>query len=282
MAELAVEASAISRHFGSVAALRSASLRLAPGERLAIFGPNGAGKTTLLRVLATLLAPSAGTLRIFGLDPGRAQAEVRRRIGVVGHRLYLDDNLTAAENLAFYARLYAVPDPAGRIGELLELVGLLSQRDRRVGALSRGQQQRLALARALLHRPDLLLLDEPDTGLDAAGLDLLAGAFERPGDPPSVVFTSHQPELAARLARRAILLVGGRTVAEGPPLGVAPDLSAAAALFASPLGPRPRSGGGAAAGGAGGPGAASRRAPAERVGQGRGQSAARLGWGGRR
>jgi heme ABC exporter ATP-binding subunit CcmA len=228
LAELAVEALAIDRYFGSAVALRAASLRLEPGARLAIFGPNGAGKTTLLRVLATLLAPSAGQLRIFGLDPSRAPAEVRRRIGVVGHRTYLDESLTAAENLAFYARLYGVADVAGRIGEVLADVGLVSRRDQRVGVLSRGQQQRLALARALLHRPDLLLLDEPDTGLDAAGLDLLAAAFERPGDRPSVVFTSHRPELAAALASRAILLVGGRTVADGSPLAIAPDLRAAA------------------------------------------------------
>ncbi|HEY3109103.1 MAG TPA: heme ABC exporter ATP-binding protein CcmA [Chloroflexota bacterium] len=222
MTSLAVDARAIGRHFGLAAALRSATVCLAPGERLAILGPNGAGKTTLLRVLATLLAPSAGTLRIFGLDPRRAEAAVRRRIGVVGHRPYLDESLTAAETLAFYARLYDVADAARRIPELLELVGLAGRRDERVGALSRGQQQRLALARALVHRPDLLLLDEPDTGLDAAGHHLLSALLERPRDPLSVVFTTHQLSLAARLAPRAILLVGGRTVAEGPPLDLAP------------------------------------------------------------
>jgi heme exporter protein A len=210
----AVEAAGLSHAFEGKRALRGVSLRLERGERLAIFGPNGAGKTTLLRILATLIRPTAGELRLLGLDPSRALLAVRRRIGVVGHRTYLDDHLTAAENLRYYARLYDVPDAERRTAEMLDLVGLSRRRDDRVRTLSRGMQQRLALARSLLHDPDLLLLDEPDTGLDAGGVALMAGAIGRPGR--AVVLTSHHPERAAELAPRALLLVDGRVVAEGP------------------------------------------------------------------
>jgi heme ABC exporter ATP-binding subunit CcmA len=220
----AVEAVGLSHAFDRTQALRGVSLRLEQGERLAVFGPNGAGKTTLLRILATLVRPAAGELRLLGLDPWRALLAVRRRIGVVAHRTYLDDHLTAAENLRYYARLYDVPDAERRCGEMLELVGLFRRRDDQVRTLSRGMQQRLALARALVHDPELLLLDEPDTGLDAGGVELLAGAIERPGR--AVILTSHHPERAARLAPRALLIVDGRVVAEGPTATVGRDVGA--------------------------------------------------------
>ncbi|HEY3080442.1 MAG TPA: ABC transporter ATP-binding protein [Chloroflexota bacterium] len=220
----AVEAAGLSHAFERTRALRGVSLRLERGERLAIFGPNGAGKTTLLRILATLARPTAGELRLLGLDPWRALLAVRRRIGVVAHRTYLDDHLTAAENLRYYARLYDVPDPERRTGEMLDLVGLSRRRDDRVRTLSRGMQQRLALARALVHDPELLLLDEPDTGLDASGVELLTSAIGRPGR--AVVLTSHHPERAAGLAPRALLLVDGRVVAEGPTAAVGREVTA--------------------------------------------------------
>jgi len=206
----AVELIGLRRSFGAAAALRGVDLRLAPGERLAVFGDNGAGKTTLLRVLATLLAPSGGRAWVLGLDPRRDAAALRRRIGLVGHATYLDAALTAAENLAFYARLYDLPDPARRADELLELVGLRRRRHERVGALSRGMQQRVALARALLHDPELLLLDEPDTGLDEGGLAALEAALALGRPDRTVVLTSHHPERALRLADRQARLEHGR------------------------------------------------------------------------
>ncbi|HEY3109375.1 MAG TPA: ABC transporter ATP-binding protein [Chloroflexota bacterium] len=212
----AIEAEGLGRSFGPVCALRGVSLRLAAGERVAIFGANGAGKTTLLRILATLVLPDRGALRLFGLDPRAASSAARRRIGVVGHRTYLDEALTAQENLAFYGRLYDLPAPRERIAFLLEQVGLFARRDERVRGFSRGMRQRLALARALLHDPDLLLLDEPDTGLDAAGLDLLVGALERPGRPRTIVLASHHPERAAEIASRGLRLERGRLAFDGP------------------------------------------------------------------
>lgn len=204
----------VGHRFGGRVALREVTLQLESDERLAVFGPNGAGKTTLLRILATLLSPSSGTVRLFGLDPRTHAATVRRRIGVVGHRTLLDDDLTAEENLRFYARLYDVANPRARIADVLTLVGVRGRRDR-VGALSRGTQQRVALARAILHDPDLLLLDEPETGLDAAGIDALLAAVERSGRARALVVASHQPARAARLATRGIWLRDGRIVESG-------------------------------------------------------------------
>src|SRR5205823_2282919 len=134
---------------------------------------------------------------------------------VVGHRTYLDEALTAQENLAFYARLYDVPAAREHVAFLLQQVGLFARRDQLVRGFSRGMRQRLALARALLHDPDLLLLDEPDTGLDADGLDLLVGALERPGRPRTIVLASHNPERAAEIASRGLRLERGRLVVDG-------------------------------------------------------------------
>ena len=236
----AIETVSLSHTFGAARVLRDVDLRVEAGERVAVFGPNGAGKSTLLRVLATLIRPSAGSVRVLGLDPRRDLLAVRRRIGVVAHRTYLDDQLTAAENLRYYGRLYDVPALERRIAELLERVGLRRRADDRVRVFSRGMQQRLALARALLHDPDLLLLDEPDTGLDADGVALLAQAVDRPGR--AVFLTSHHPERALRIASRAITIVEGRLVKEaapssaGAPSPPAPSPAAGPAAAAPPAG----------------------------------------------
>lgn len=207
----AVEAIGVSHTFGAARVLRDVDLRIEAGERVAVFGANGAGKSTFLRVLATLIRPSAGSVRILGLHPRRDLLAVRRRIGVVGHRTYLDEQLTASENLRYYGRLYDVPALEHRIADLLDLVGLRRRAGDRVRVFSRGMQQRLTLARALLHDPELLLLDEPDTGLDAEGVELLARAVDRAGR--TVVMTSHHPERAGRIASRSITIVDGRIVA---------------------------------------------------------------------
>jgi ABC-type multidrug transport system ATPase subunit len=208
----AVELAGVSRAFGATVVLRGVDLRLAPGERLALFGNNGAGKTTLLRILAALVPPSGGVVRVLGLDPRRDAAALRRRIGLVGHATYLEAALTAVENLVFYARLYDLPDPARRTHELLELMGLARRGRDRVGELSRGTQQRVALARALLHDPELLLLDEPDAGLDEGGLVALETALSFGRADRTVILTSHHPERARRLADRHARLEHGRLV----------------------------------------------------------------------
>src|SRR5207248_8512182 len=140
---------------------------LARGERLAVLGGNGAGKTTLLRLLATAVRPAAGSLELFGLDAGRQRHRLRARLGYLGHQAGLYPILTALENLEFFATLHGL-GPAAAV-EALALAGLGPLAGRRAEQLSRGQQQRLALARAVLHRPELLVLDEPDASLDGEG-----------------------------------------------------------------------------------------------------------------
>jgi heme exporter protein A len=208
-----VEAQALARRFGPAPALAGVDLAAAPGEVLVIFGPNGAGKTTLLRILATLLGPSGGTVRLFGEDAfGPGAARLRARLGLVTHQSFLYPDLTAAENLRFYARLYGLGDDgAARAAELLAWAGLSGDARRPVRAFSRGMEQRLALARALVHDPALLLLDEPFTGLDPTAAetveDLLAQARR---DGKTVVVTTHDVDRGLRAADRVCILHRGR------------------------------------------------------------------------
>ncbi|HEY8600634.1 MAG TPA: ABC transporter ATP-binding protein [Thermomicrobiales bacterium] len=199
--------------FGATVVLRGIDLDLPWGARLALLGPNGAGKSTLLRAIATLSRPSGGTVRIAGLDAFAESAAVRRLIGVVAHQTYLYDELTALENLHFYADLYDLPDAGTLATTMLDRVGLSARRNVRAGSLSRGQQQRLTLARALLHDPPLLLLDEPDTGLDLAAFGLLENLLL--GEERTVVLTTHNLRQAARLCDRYAILNGGRIAREG-------------------------------------------------------------------
>jgi heme exporter protein A len=167
----AVQVEGLSRHYGEREALDDVSLSLQEGQTLVVFGPNGAGKTTLLRVLATLLRPHAGEVRVLGSRlPGDAWA-VRGRIGLLGHEPLLYRELTARENLRFHARLYDVA--AGRVEELLDRVGLEHRADEPLRSLSRGMVQRAAVARAVLHDPELLLLDEPRSNLDPSAVELV-------------------------------------------------------------------------------------------------------------
>src|SRR5688500_16768791 len=166
------------RRFGEREALRSVSTRLETGATLAVFGPNGAGKTTLLRMLATLLVPHGGTVRVLGSDLPREAHLVRPQIGFLPHDALLYRDLTGRENLMFYARLYAVAEPERRIAALLEVTGMSRRADEPVRTLSRGMAQRLSICRAVLHEPRLLLLDEPRAHLDpeaAAMADAVIG-----------------------------------------------------------------------------------------------------------
>ncbi|MBI4506224.1 MAG: heme ABC exporter ATP-binding protein CcmA [Chloroflexi bacterium] len=206
-----MEALGLGRRFGTQVALRDVTLRVGWGERVAVLGPNGAGKSTLLRILGTLAPPSSGELHIAGLSPRHDRARIRRRLGIVAHQTYLFDALTALENLLFYGQLYDVPRARQRAAELLERMGLAARADTRVRQLSRGMQQRLALARALLHEPDILLLDEPDTGLDQDGQAILAAVVREHADR-TVVLTTHHVERAVALCDRAVVLDRGRLV----------------------------------------------------------------------
>jgi heme exporter protein A len=199
--------------FGSLAALRGANLTVSPGERLAIIGPNGSGKSTLLRVLATLVRPSAGTARLAGFDVHTQAAEVRRHIGVVCHQTFLYGDLTALENVEFYARLYGLDGAQERAREQLRVVGLEGQSHVRGRDLSRGMQQRLTLARATVHQPPILLLDEPDTGLDQRWVAFLVGLLaEAAHQGRTVLLTTHNLERSLDLADRLAVLNRGKVV----------------------------------------------------------------------
>lgn len=226
-AGIMIEVRGLTKSFGEQRALRGIDLAVAEGECLVLFGPNGAGKTTLIRVLATLSRPTAGTVRIAGLDLRTEGPAIRRRIGVISHQPFLYENLTVHENLSFYATMYDVPRRENRIAEVLELVGLADRRGERVGTLSRGTQQRLAIARAILHDPPILLLDEPETGLDqragAIFSDLLRALIS---GHRSVIWTTHRLDLGLELAARVMILHRGKIVFEAPARSLTlPDLS---------------------------------------------------------
>jgi heme ABC exporter ATP-binding subunit CcmA len=208
---LAVEVRGLKKSYGLKPILRGIDFALQQGQRMALLGANGAGKTTILRILAGLSRPSAGTIRVTGIDLLRDAQRVRQRVGLVAHQPYLYEELTVVENLLFFARLYAVEKAQDRVRELVERLGLEKRGRERVGSLSRGQVQRLAWARALVHDPHLLLLDEPDTGLDQEGQhlvnDLLAEHRTRGG---SVIFTTHQLEQALALSDSIVMLRHGR------------------------------------------------------------------------
>ena len=206
-----LRAEGLARRFGGMTVLESVDLAVDAGEAVVLLGPNGAGKTTLLRILALLLAPSGGRLLLFGSDATRAPAALRRRIGYVGHEISCYPELSAAENLAFYARLFGISDAPTRIARLLAWAGLDGAGRRPVRAYSRGMGQRLALARALLHEPDLLLLDEPFSGLDPDAVERLQQQLlELRAAGHSILLATHDVERAAPIASRLAILHRGR------------------------------------------------------------------------
>ncbi len=204
----------LEKTFGNTVALCGVDLDVAGGEFLIVVGPNGAGKTTLIRVLATLSRPTAGEVRIGGLDPVHDAVAIRRRLGMVSHQPLLYEDLTAAENLAFYGRMYDVPNLPRRIKELLDQVGLIARGDDAVRTFSRGMQQRLAIARALLHDPPLLLMDEPFTGLDQQAAAMLSRVLESVGTSGArtVVMTTHDLERGLAMGDRLVILARGQIV----------------------------------------------------------------------
>lgn len=210
--------------------LRGVSLRLRPGESLAIMGANGAGKTTLLRLAAMLMTPTGGRATWFGgaTPPGPA---IRRRIGFVAHESLLYDSLTLRENLVFFAGLYGIA--GGRVPQILEQMGLESLGARRVRMLSRGQRQRANLARALVHDPDLLILDEPFTGLDRDARARLALQLRADARGRALLWSTHNAEDLQAVADAAVILRDGRLI-EARLTGAGPETSADASLSEAP------------------------------------------------
>ena len=192
-----IRARALEKRYGRKLALRATDVELEPGGFLVVTGANGSGKTTLLRLFAGLAAPSRGTLEV------RAD---RTALGYLGHEGFLYRDLTAVENLDLYGRLYRVPERRERIGMLLERFGLWDARAERAGAYSRGMLQRLALCRALLHEPELLVLDEPFTALDTEGAALLDAQLAELHGERTIVLSTHDPERVEPLATARLAL----------------------------------------------------------------------------
>lgn len=198
------------KRFGLKTVLRSLDFHVEPGEFVALLGPNGAGKTTFLRILASLSRPSLGKVSIAGHALPDQAAEVRRRLGVVSHLPLLYADLTAEENLRFYGRMYSLPNLDARISEVLDLVGLSHRRRDLVRTFSRGMQQRLAIGRAVLHNPEVILFDEPYTGLDQDASSMLDEVLRNVAAlGRTVVMTSHDLARAEDLASRFDVLSRG-------------------------------------------------------------------------
>jgi heme exporter protein A len=216
----ALELSGLARHYGEREALSDVSLTLQSGHTLVVFGPNGAGKTTLLRVLASLLRPHAGAVNVLGSKlPAEAWA-VRGRVGLLGHEPLLYRELTATQNLEFHARLHGVAD--ARIGELLQALEIGHRANEAVRTLSRGMVQRVAVARAVLHDPELLLLDEPYANLDPAAIELVAPLIGA-GSGRTRVICSHDPRGGLAEADLVLGLREGRPALLREAAGVGPE-----------------------------------------------------------
>jgi len=213
---LAVELREVSKSYGYVQALKSVSLSIKAGEFSALSGHNGAGKTTLLRIIATHITPSSGTVKLFGNDAFKDGAgEIRNRIGFVTHASFLYDELTIKENLLFYAKLFSVKGEEDFI-ETIEFLGLKRWYNVPVKQLSHGLRKRADIVRALLHNPDLILLDEPFSGLDTTTCDLLVSYFKgrHEENGKTLILSSHSIEWAKRICDKRITLAKGKIVEE--------------------------------------------------------------------
>jgi len=210
---LAIDVKHLTRKFGVRKALDDVNLELASREFLSVFGPNGAGKTTLLRILATLTPPSRGSdVKVLGYDVVKDAFELREHIGLISHNSLLYPDLTAAENLEFFADLYCIPDSKERIAELLDAVELTHRKLDLVRTFSRGMTQRLSLARTLLPAPELIFLDEPYSGLDPHASDILDSLIAGIRDKHTFVMVSHDLDKGLELCSRALILAKGKIV----------------------------------------------------------------------
>lgn len=212
-----IEVRKLVKTFGHRVVLRGLDLTIAEGEFVTLLGANGAGKTTLLHIVASLSKPSAGDIYLNGFRLADEANQLRRFIGLVSHKTLLYNDLTAEQNLRFYARLYDVPDMDARIETILNQVGLWGRQHDPVRTYSRGMQQRLAIARAILHNPPILLLDEPDTGLDQHAADMLSSLLSAVGtNQRTVLMTTHNLERGLSLGQRLVILAKGQIAFDAP------------------------------------------------------------------
>jgi len=218
-----LEARDLTRRFGSRVAVNGVNLDVGAGEAVAVFGPNGAGKTTLLRMLSSALRPTSGAIRVSGHDLTRDPAPVRRRIGVIAHSSFLYDDLTVLENLAFFARLYGVKDPDSAARRWVDAMELSGREDDPAKTLSRGMTQRLAVARSLVHDPEIVYLDEPFSGLDPHAAGVLRETILRlRGERRTLVMVTHDLALGLALSDRWVLMRRGSVVDQGTSEGEDP------------------------------------------------------------
>lgn len=197
--------------FGNRVVLRGVDLTINEGDFITLMGANGAGKTTLLHIVASLSKPTMGDVFINGYSLADSASELRRFIGLVSHKTLLYDDLTAEQNLKFYAKMYDVPNAANRIETILNQVNLWHRRGDPVRTYSRGMQQRLAIARAILHNPPILLLDEPDTGLDQHSAEILSDLLKAVGiSNRTILMTTHNLERGLSLGNRVVILAKGK------------------------------------------------------------------------
>ena len=214
----------LTRRFGSRAAVNAVTMDIASGVSTALFGPNGTGKTTLLRVLSSALRPTSGQIRIAGMSYQDDPREIRRMIGVISHNSYLYDDLPCSENLAFFGKLYGLPDPHGRAEQLLDEMELSERAQDPAGTLSRGMTQRLSIARSLVHDPEVVFLDEPFSGLDPHAASVLRTTIGRLRERErTVVMVTHNIPLGLKLSDRWLLMNRGRLVDQGASRGQDPQ-----------------------------------------------------------
>jgi heme exporter protein A len=213
----AVALLALSKSIDDRPILRDITLEIPAGQFIAVLGANGTGKSTLLKILSTLMPPSSGELWLFGKRASNASIELRRNIGLIGHESMLYRDLSAAENLALFAKLYGAINPRGRAQKMLDMIGLSERASDPIKHFSRGMVQRVAIARALLHDPQLLLADEPFDGLDAPSIESLENLLAQLNEAgKTIVMVNHDIEQSLEIADHAIVLRGGRIVLDQP------------------------------------------------------------------
>lgn len=222
--ELAIQIKGLSKAYGRTQVLRQLDLDVPWGQVLTILGPNGSGKTTLIKTLATLIRPDSGTVRIGGLEAKRSGQRIRRVIGVVTHDSLLYDDLTGYENLKFFARMFRLDKVEDRIAAVTKRMGMTDRLDQKVGTLSHGMKKRFSIARALLHDPLILIMDEPESGLDQEALSLLEKVIADRTDPyRTVLMTTHNLERGLALSDRMAIISRGRIAYQESLEAVGPD-----------------------------------------------------------